>query len=297
VSLVVSPGDPGADSYASIEAFDSYWSVRGGIPAGVGIVGGTAIFTLAILPIAGETVTLDGITYIYVDTLSGAAYEVLIGSTIGEARANLSAAVAGDEGAWGVTTGVATLPHPTMTMLITGSLGSVTSRAIGSTGDGLAVADTLTAPNGFGATTETAGGTSSVEVALRASTSWIDGQYRQEWKGVRTYETQRLDHPREDMYFEGFALSSTAIHESVVDATCLLAGKDTSGQYADTAAQTQQTTSISLERSKLGPLEKETRYHSASEGVATTDTGRYPEVEALLAPVLDYESDSMFLRS
>ncbi|MGC2239420.1 MAG: sialidase family protein, partial [Acidimicrobiia bacterium] len=78
-----------------------------------GVTLATGSLTISALPAAGDTVTIDGRTYRFVDSMVGAvAYDVLIG---GNPRANLAAAIEGT-GTEGIEYGPGTLPNPSATI-------------------------------------------------------------------------------------------------------------------------------------------------------------------------------------
>jgi len=74
----------------------------------------TGVLTSSDVFTDGETVTIEDTVYTMVDTLSGAAYEVLIGASAAASLDNLKSAINASAGA-GTTYGTGTVAHPNVT--------------------------------------------------------------------------------------------------------------------------------------------------------------------------------------
>lgn len=115
---------------------------------------GTASGTLTLTGNAGaaETVTIGAVVYTFVATLTGAAYEVLIGATASDSLDNLIAAINAATGA-GTVYGTGTVYHPQVRAAAgPGDTMDVVSRAGGSAYNSVATTETLTNGSWGGAT-------------------------------------------------------------------------------------------------------------------------------------------------
>lgn len=101
----------------------------------------TGVFTLAGNPTDGETVTIDGVVYTFVDTLA-LAFDVLIGAAATNTLDNLIAAINLDAGA-GTLYGTGTTAHPSVsaaagagdTMDVDAATGGAAGNSIATTTD------------------------------------------------------------------------------------------------------------------------------------------------------------------
>lgn len=128
-------------------------------------------------PSNNDTVTIDTTVYTYKTSLTGAAYEVLIGANAAAALANIKAAINGAAGA-GSTYGTGTVAHPTVTAgTLTSTTLALTAISYGTVGN---VATTETSSQlSFGAATLTGGANetnATVEAAILANTPAVEYQ-------------------------------------------------------------------------------------------------------------------------
>lgn len=114
--------------------------------------------------------------------------------------------------------------------------------------------------------------TTEKEQALRRATSFIEGAYRDRWKGTRLLRAQSLSWPRYGVVVDGFPVESTVVPVDVANATAELAFRAAAGDL--NADQTR-----GIVREKVGPLETEyDRY--------APQATQYRSIDAMLAPYL-----------
>jgi len=134
-------------------------------------VGGQASGTLTFsgTTTAAETVTIGTTVYTFKAALTGAAYEVLKGANQAASQANLAGAInastTGGQGP-GVTYGVGTVAHPSVTAAVSGSTVVVTAIVKGTIPN--AIASTETMANGSWGAATLAGGTDGTLATLTA---------------------------------------------------------------------------------------------------------------------------------
>ncbi|MGB0972784.1 MAG: DnaT-like ssDNA-binding protein, partial [Mycobacterium sp.] len=104
----------------------------------------------------------------------------------------------------------------------------------------------------------TAASTPDQEIALRAATDYLDGNYSSRWLGYRANQVQALDWPRSDVTdIDGYAIASTTVPQRLKDATAELAlrfiatssGHDTQRLQPD---QTPPVGQVTVKRTKAG---------------------------------------------
>lgn len=118
-------------------------------------VAATGVFTLAGNPTNGETVTIDGVTYTFVNTLA-VAFDVLIGVAATNTLDNLVAAITAGAGS-GTLYGTGTTAHPSVTAAAgVGDTVDVTASTAGSAGNSIATS-TVSADGSWGSATLTGG--------------------------------------------------------------------------------------------------------------------------------------------
>ena len=118
-------------------------------------VAATGTLTLTGNAVAGETVTIGGVTYEFVSALVG-AYDVLIGAAATNTLDNLIAAINGAAGE-GTTYGTGTDQHPTVTAAAgAGDTMDVTAASSGAAGNSIGTTETMTAGS-WGSTALTGG--------------------------------------------------------------------------------------------------------------------------------------------
>lgn len=114
----------------------------------------------ATAPSDGETVVIGGVTYTYKTTLTGAAFEVLIGANAAAALTNLKSAINASAGA-GTTYGTGTTAHPSVTATTSTSTTQVVQAiAAGTPGNAITTIETSAHLSWGGATLS--GGTAQV---------------------------------------------------------------------------------------------------------------------------------------
>lgn len=112
----------------------------GGTLAGKGVSATGTLTSTGVAPANNDTVTIDTTVYTYKTTLTGAAYEVLIGASAAAALDNLKSAINATAGA-GTTYGTGTVAHPTVyaitntntTQVVVAKLGGTAGNSIAST--------------------------------------------------------------------------------------------------------------------------------------------------------------------
>lgn len=84
----------------------------------------------------------------------------------------------------------------------------------------VSIADALTYHAAMGNADWAAAAEADQEVALRRATRYLDGRYRNRWRGSRKTRDQALAWPRINVYDEdGFIVSSTTIPDAIEKAT------------------------------------------------------------------------------
>ena len=119
-------------------AFDG--TFYGGTLAGKGVSATGTLTSTGTAPANNDTVTIASTVYTYKTTLTGAAYEVLVGASAAIALDNLKSAINATSGA-GTTYGTGTAAHPTVyaitntntTQLVTAKLGGTAGNSIATT--------------------------------------------------------------------------------------------------------------------------------------------------------------------
>jgi flagellin len=148
---------------AAVAASDT---LTGGAFTASAVATGTLTATGA--PVATNTATVNGQTYTFVASLSGAANEVLVGGTEALSLSNLAAAINATSGGAGVAYGTGTVANTAVTATSTATTVVVTAKVNGTAGNGV----TTTAAGGtftFGAAS-TAGGTAGSTVTVGGKT-------------------------------------------------------------------------------------------------------------------------------
>jgi hypothetical protein len=104
-----------------------------------------------------QTVTIGGVTYTFNTALTNTANNVLIGADATAMGANLAAAINAGAGA-GTTYGTGTVANPSVTASASLGVVTVTARTPGSSGNAIAIAETLTNGSWAGGATTLSGG-------------------------------------------------------------------------------------------------------------------------------------------
>ena len=123
-------------------------------------------------------------------------------------------------------------------------------------------------------------GTDAVkEAALRKAAAYLDGHYRNRWKGCRVQTLiQPLEWPRESVVVQGgYTFPSNSIPQRLKDAQCELALRALSGDLATDAAS-------NVKREKIDVIE--TEYFAG-----TTNQVVYTAVEQLISDYLKNSND------
>jgi hypothetical protein len=110
------------------------------------------------------------------------------------------------------------------------------------------------------------------ESALRVATEFIEGSFRQRWKGTKLLRAQALSWPRYGAESDGWYIDSTVVPDEVANACADLALKSLSDTLAPDLTR-------GIIREKVGPLE--TEYDTAS-----PQSTRYRAIDMMLAPLL-----------
>ena len=154
--------------FFQIDEDDASW-------AAVSMAEGT--LTISGIPLDGETVTIDGKTYTFEDTLTDSDGNVAIGGSQAQAQANLVAAF-DLSGTAGVDYAASTLVHPTVVIGdFAGNAAVVTARESGTSGNSIPTIETL-GSGGFAGATLTGGAspwTAEAEDILISSASGMVG--------------------------------------------------------------------------------------------------------------------------
>lgn len=126
-----------------------------------------------------------------------------------------------------------------------------------------------------GVTTWT-GTTTAKENALRVGASFVSNQYRGEWPGVRTSETQSRPWPRTGVYdTDGYLIANNVIPEQVKQANMEAALLSLTGVSLEPVL----TRGNAIKRTvdKVGPLSQEIEYADGASGL-----DRFTVIEGLL---------------
>ena len=119
---------------------------------------GALTYQTANNPANNDTATLGGTTYKFVTTLSGAANEVLIGSSTAQSVYNLAAAVNATSGGAGIAYGAGTVANTNVFASSAGNVLTITANLNGTAGNALSIAATTTGVTGAGNLTGGAAG-------------------------------------------------------------------------------------------------------------------------------------------
>jgi hypothetical protein len=151
----------------------------------------------------------------------------------------------------------------------------------------VAEADTYFTARGIATWT---GATADKEAALRRATTYLDNQYRERWKGIRTNETQSLAWPRLDgvrgypyrygfatllLDLDGFQIGSNVVPQQVKTATIEAALLALTGVSLEPTLE--RGGRIKSIGKSVGPLRKDIVY---MDGASSVD--RYLVIEGLL---------------
>jgi len=119
-------------------------------------------FTLSQVPLAAETVVIDGRTYTFRATVATTANEILIGATASATLDNLKAAINLDPAGSGTLYGSATTVHATVRAGIkTATTLLIVAKVGGTGGNALATTETVVTGGSFGGGTLTGGAAAS----------------------------------------------------------------------------------------------------------------------------------------
>lgn len=135
----------------------------------------------------------------------------------------------------------------------------------------ISVADADTRHTALG-NTDWTGTDAAKEAALRRATQYMEGTYRQSWKGTRLTREQALSWPRYGAIVDGFDVLSTIVPTEVANACADFALKALTDDLAPDLTR-------GIVREKVGPIE--TEYDPAS-----PQQTRFPAAANLLAPFL-----------
>jgi len=137
----------------------------------------------------------------------------------------------------------------------------------------ISVADADTRRTNLGAdATWTAATTAEKEEALRAATEYMEGSFRQSWKGTKLTRDQALSWPRYGATVDGYTVDSDVVPGEVANACADLALKSLGEDLTPDLER-------AVIREKVGPLE--TEYDRAS-----PQAKRFRAVANMLAPFL-----------
>lgn len=110
------------------------------------------------------------------------------------------------------------------------------------------------------------------EAALRKATNYMEGAYRQAWKGTKWTRTQALSWPRFNAYVDGWLIDGNIVPAEVANACADLALKALSEELAPDLER-------AVIREKIGPIETE---YSAS----LPQSKRFRAIDMMLGPYL-----------
>lgn len=136
----------------------------------------------------------------------------------------------------------------------------------------ISVADADTRHSDLGNTAWAALSTGAKEAALRAATDYMEGSYRQAWKGTRRTRDQALSWPRYGVIVDGWCIDSTIVPAEVAGACADLALRASTATLAPDIER-------AVIREKIGALETE---YAPNQPLTT----RYRAVDMALAPFL-----------
>ena len=128
---------------------------------------GALTYQTADNPVANDTATIGGTTYTFVTTLTGAANQVLIGSSTSQSVANLAAAVNATSGGAGIAYSAGTTANTNVYASAAGNVLTVTANVNGTGGNALSVAASTTGVTGGANLT---GGTAGATVTVGGQT-------------------------------------------------------------------------------------------------------------------------------
>ncbi|MCK5605392.1 hypothetical protein KAR91_26105 [Candidatus Pacearchaeota archaeon] len=111
------------------------------------------------------------------------------------------------------------------------------------------------------------------EAALRNATEYMVNEYRKRWQGVRVFQVQALDWPRQGVVVDSWSIPSDEVPETVARACAELALKASADDL-----QADLTQGVIME--KVDVIEVEYDKNSPQDV-------RYKQVDAMLAPFLD----------
>lgn len=158
---------------------------------------------------------------------------------------------------------------------------------VAETGEGLStaesyisVADADARQTALGVTDWT-GTDAAKEVALRLATNYMEGAYRNAWKGTRLKREQALSWPRYGAFVDGFDVLSTIVPQEVKNACADLAVKALTETLAPDLER-------GIKREKIGPIETEFDTFSPQ-------SKRYRSIEMGLAAYLRASASSAML--
>jgi len=152
---------PGAAAVAATDTFTGAAFTQGAAATG-GLT-----YVDAHNPANNDTATIAGTAYKFVTTLSGAANEVLIGSTTAQSVANLAAAVNATSGGAGIVYGAGTVANSNVYASSASDVITVTANLNGTAGNSFSLAATTTGVTGSGNLT---GGTAGATVTVGGQT-------------------------------------------------------------------------------------------------------------------------------
>jgi len=259
-------GVANANSYLSVADADAY-SLLYGSPAAWEDAKASAILTLGVQPLDGETFTIGSTVYTYKTVLTPADKEIPIGTTFTLTLKNTKDVINGDTER-NPDIPAATTPHPDVdATTIVGSALTIAAKVGGSAGNSITLNETFSDPANIFSTDTLTGGEETKEEALRFASQYLDAEYGPRWIGHRHSRTQGLQWPRNGAVpHDGFHLSSEELPVELLDATAEMAFKAALGEIFDDDSINGGL--IAEEAVKVGPLAERIKYVSGKqEGV------------------------------
>lgn len=123
--------------------------------------------------------------------------------------------------------------------------------------------------------------TATQELYAKQAAQYLDMVYGERWDGERGSKEQALDWPRIGAYSKGYEILSNEIPSLLTQAFAEVCRELAEGNTILLSAVTDDAT-IGTDRTKIGPLEFETRYIGGKEETAAAVL---PRVERLLRPL------------
>lgn len=267
VTLVVEDGSqvPNANSYISLAEADTYAEEVGNLQ---GWSGRKARVELAYAdnPSDDDSVTINGTTYTFKDTLAS-ANDIKIGADADETFANLRKAL-NDSGVAGTDYGTGTTKNTTVTMNSdpANGIALLEARVEGTAPNAFAVSSSFTSDNNYFDGDTFADGTARVTrlkriEALIQAARYMDTRYTNMWRGTKVDDEQVMQWPRVDALDDsGYWIDSDEIPLNLKRAQAEFAFATLDSSNPILAPNVTNPASIKRTRVKAAVVETETEY-------------------------------------